>query len=519
MTSYTNGTTSHTISSSRSDKSNACSNNMRLFGLPYQFTETVDPRYAEVSSTVGKNFVESVIMDAPVLTIIPGKAVFLPGEDSGTRASLGSAFLQAADGDSNVLSNILNSKGSSDPSEKLRFYDFEESYTEYMKYVNIMCRTVATFLKLGERIQTGQKGMISLQNYDWRNYRWNDLQYTSNAIGLTRSSFSSAVNSILNAPATIYNTFRGNPTAMSYDTNGGDGKGEIGTTHNFLQFYVDPSSGSSQTMQNSAEPSSIKSMLDTVGSRAKDLAWMADTMGANGTDLTASAADFVSNLGTGVVDKLSDENSAFGKNLKQIITAGTGVIKGENVILPDIYKSSEYGIDYTVDIHLRAPYGNKYSVYMDVIVPMLHLIGLVIPRQATTNTYGSPFLVKAYYPGCFNCNLGIVESLQITRPSSDDAWSNDGLPTEVDVQLRIKDLYSDLSMSPSNDPGLFRNNTSLVDYLATVSGLSLIEPQLSTKMSMILNSYSNAVMDIDDNIKSAVLDTWERKLSGFISLT
>ena len=193
-------------------------------------------------------------------------------------------------------------------------------------------------------------------------------------------------------------------------------------------------------------------------------------------------------------------------------------MKGENIILPEVYQSSEYGIDYTVDIHLRAPYGNKYSVYMDVIVPLLHLIALCVPKQGSSNTYGSPFLIKAYYPGVFNCNLGIVESLQITKPSSDDAWSVDGLPTEIDVQLRIKDLYSDLTMSPAKDISLFRNNTSLIDYLATISGLDLIKPQMESKISMLVANYSSAVRDIDDNAVSIVMDKIERTFSGFISL-
>ena len=485
-----------------------CGNNMRLFGLPYQFIKSVDPRITAVSDEIGTNFVEKIITEAPTVIFIPGRAKFLPGTKN--KVGTGHALLEAANGN---IEPLLGSNSK----DKLRYYDFEERYTEYMNYLNLMCRTVATFLELTERIQTSN-GSTSFQSYDWRNYRWNAPYYTSGAGSIISHAWSSSISTIVNLPSAIKAGLKGDKVSnisTKYNNEPEESPKIVGT-NNFVQFYVDPSSGASQSMSNVTSQSQIKAAMDNASSLVKEFQFVTNASGAESLGL-----DKLETLTENGLDALA---SSFGEGgglstvLNQIFSAGSSVVKGENIILPDVYQSSEYGIDYTVDIHLKSPYGNKYSVYMDVIVPLLHLIALCVPKQGSSNTYGSPFLIKAYYPGVFNCNLGIVESLQITKPTSDDAYSVDGLPTEIDVQLRIKDLYSDLTMSPAKDVSLFRNNTSLIDYLATISGLDLIKPQMESKISMLVANYAAAVRDIDDNAVSLVMDKIEKTFAGFTSL-
>lgn len=472
---------------------------MRLFGLPYQFISSVDPRYQDISSNVGKNYIEKITLDAPTVIIIPGKAKFLPGEDD--KQGVSHMLLEAANGNTKTLLN----EASSDPKETLRFYDFQEDYLEYMKYVNIMCRTVASFLELGERING-----TALQQFDWKNYRWNKESYTSAVGAQTSYILESAWSTIKNGPSNLLNYFKGEPQNVSLSSSNAD----AGMTNNFVQFYVDPTSGSNSSMSNSTASSQIKSALDTASSTMKEFRFAADSVGADFSGLEEMTNNGLDEL----TQSFGSGDGVISSVLNQLLTVGPSVIKGENIILPDYYQNSTYDIDYTIDIHLKSPYGNNYSIYVDVLVPLIHLIALTIPKQATSNTYGSPFLIKFYMPGVQNCNLGIVEGISISRPISEDAYSADGLPLEVDVQLRIKDLYSDLSMSPSDEPALFRNNTSLIDYLATLAGLDLLSPQLETKAKMWMESVTNSIRDIPSNVKSALLDNIERKLQGFISL-
>lgn len=490
------------------DKRAMISNNMRLFGLPFQFIESVDPRIESVSKIIGTNFVERIISDAPTVMIIPGKAVFLP--NASNKQGTAHALLAAAHGSVKSLTNALEVQ----KDKHIRYYDFEESYNEYIKYVNIMCRTVAGFLEITETIQEG-KNTVSFQSYNWKNYRWSSDQYSSAAGSVIQSAWSATVGSAIDLARGVWGGLKGSVVhAVSLD-GGGDGDRGITGTNNFVQFYIDPSSGSSHNMSNSVSQSQIKSSLDSASATVKEFQFVANSAGiqmpSEMEQMTESGLDaLTASLGGG--------DGPFGTVISQLLGAGKSVVKGENIILPEIYQSSSSDMDYTIDIHLRSPYGNKYSVYMEVLVPLLHLIALTVPKQATANTFGSPFLVKAYCPGVFNINLGIIESMSISRPASEDCYSVDGLPTEVDVQLRIKDLYHDLSISSTNDRALFVNNTSLIDYLATLSGLDLIQPQIDTKLNMIIANFGAGMRDIDDNVESLIFDKIERTFSGFITL-
>lgn len=479
---------------------------MRLFGIPYQFTDVVDPRYKGVSEVVGRRYVENICMNAPTCYIIPGKPVFLPNK--GNKSGTGHALIKAANGDMEAFKSTL----SSNPSEKLRYYDFQEDYCEYMKYVNVLCRTLAGFLELSEGITVKNK-RVTFQQYDWKNYRWDKGYYTSAVANGTRYLLGSTANAIQKGANMVFG--KAGSKKVKPDTTGADTSAKAAfRTNNFVQFYIDPSSNMSETMNNSTTQSQIKSAMDSASSSMKEFQFLTNSAGISMDGVQQFAEGSLSAL-----DSLFSSAGSLGSVISRLATAGSAVIKGENISMPDIYDRSQFSREYTLDIHLKAPYGNKFAIYMDVLVPMMHLMALCIPRQSTSNTYGAPFLVKAFYPGVFNCNLGIVSSITFTKTVSPESWTTDGLPNEVDCSVQIQDLYSDMAMSPSTDPFLFINNGSLIDYLATVSGLSLIEPQLSTKAKMIVSSYKNAIKNIDDNLKAAILSSIEAKFSSLLSLT
>ena len=154
---------------------------------------------------------------------------------------------------------------------------------------------------------------------------------------------------------------------------------------------------------------------------------------------------------------------------------------------------------------------------MDIFVPMMHLLALGLPREASANSYGSPFLVKAFMEGQFTINLGIVESIMISRVR--ESLSVDGLPTEVDVTLQIKDLYSDLAMSPQSSPIMFVNNSSLIEFLATNCGLSLISPNIKKRMELTLGTIAESITSIPDNISSAIKEAVDNQITAFTGLT
>jgi hypothetical protein len=96
--------------------------NMRLFGLPYQFNPSVDPRIPAISETVGRKFAENIILDAPVITIIPGKPKYLPNTKKADKHTTTQAIIEAASDHFAPLQAIIKSKAHND--EVFKYYDF-----------------------------------------------------------------------------------------------------------------------------------------------------------------------------------------------------------------------------------------------------------------------------------------------------------------------------------------------------------------------------------------------------------
>lgn len=420
-------------------------------------------------------------MEAPVCTIIPGEPEYLPGKSKEFKMSTAMALLEANESN---FKTILGDKKSITP-EDMRLYDFKNNYNEYMKYVNILCRTGACFLDL-DTILTCNGYSESLKSFDWRKYKWSKM--ASQSVG-----------------SLVSGTFNGIGSMFKMETSDEDvGElNEVLTNYSFVQFYIDPDVSPSDSLSNSTGQSMFKSFTDSGSGMMKDLAFMANSGGVDYESLQTFTEGAAASLQEGVSSIIGlGSTNVVSSALSRIINLGSNVLSGHNIIIPDIYQNSEYKKSYSITVHLKTPYGNKLGYYLDIFVPMMHLLALAMPRQESANTFSSPFLVKAYVDGVFTCNLGLVESIQINKTA--ESWSTSGLPSEVDVTLNIADLYSDLMMSPSTDPIRFMNNSSLIEYLATNCGLSLTSPNIGKKLDFAFNNWTNQFTDIPKNISGAM---------------
>lgn len=517
---------------------NGSTRTMQIFGVPYQFMESVDPRVSDISTTVGAHFTKNILYDAPFVTIIPGEPAYLR---AGNNQSIVNKFINAAS---------LGTVGKSSE-DNLRFYDFKGNYFEYMKYVNNLCRACAVLLGIGDR--TFGNSTTALKNYDWRNYHWNGRGYlnadtTYGSSGLTAaainqiasraqtavaglgSSATAVMNSVITTLNNAVNTggtinmdtgvqtdADGNVTSVNgadstsmqftYETENADGYKSTGDSltdayinSNCLQIYIDPDSAVSEQMSNQTGESMIKSqILDNSSSLFKELSFITNSAGVG--EPQSELAENIANLTKSGLDSLTANlgSSSTGTNIAtaagRALNLLSNCVNGETVVMPDIYQSSEFDRSFSFNVHLKSPYGTPLGYFLDIVVPLMHLIALVLPRQATANSYKAPFLVKAYIDGEYSVNLGIVSSIQINKGSSDPTFTADGFPTEVDITVNIADLYSDLMITASTNPVLFMENGSLIEYLSMTCGLGLYTPNVGAKVAMFTNAAGNAVTD------------------------
>ena len=491
--------------------------NMRLFGVPHQFTEYCDYRTYSVSgrpksTLIGRKFIENIFLEAPVVSIIPGKPIYLPA--SKNKKGMSHALLSAAN---NNVSSLLSLIDEEKLNEKLRYYDFQQDYFSYMEYVNVLCASAASFLDLGGYTLPTPDGAKSLVGYQWQNYRWNTNEgYTmaaKNAIGSIGAQAQNMVRvlSTYGEPALDEIEEQGSSEGLNslkdmFEQHSAGDEGLLDaletvlTSSNFVQFYVDPKANASESGTNQATESAIEGMLRTSEEYAKEIAFLANSGGINASELQALVDGGMDEL----TSKLTSGNGAISGILQRILSTGSSVIKGEKMIFPRIYQRSEFDKTRSVTIDLRTPYGNRLSYFLNVLVPLFHLIALAIPKQGTANTYSSPFLLRAYFPGMWSVNLGIIQSIQIERDPDNDSFSVDGYPSAIRVTLNIEDLYSDLNITNTKDVILFLANSSLIEYIATTCGVNMITPQLSTRAKVLSSAAKSVFENFPGTVENAV---------------
>jgi hypothetical protein len=201
-----------------------------------------------------------------------------------------------------------------------------------------------------------------------------------------------------------------------------------------------------------------------------------------------------------------DAVSKFGSDgiLKRMGDMATTVISGANVVFPEIWGNSAYNKSYNITINLTSPYGDRRSSYLNVIVPLMHLMALALPRQTSANSFTTPFIVKVSSKGWFSCEMGMIDNISIEKVVG--SYNVDGLPTEVKVNISIKDLYSTLMMTNNAEPMMFFENKGLMNWLAVTCGMDITKPHFEEQWEAMLMTLFNSIVDIPGDIANSILE-------------
>lgn len=443
--------------------------NTRAIGQPHQFLAETDYRNINTID-MGRKFLESVFAEAPIVTIIPGKPNYLPDSTKEEKKMLTSFFSgKGKDSNSNTaLAQIISG------SDDCRYFGFTEDYSEYIRYVNLLCRVTAIYMGIGEKMAPGAL-QTKYKNYNWANYKYRDAGRRTN-----REQEGTFVMKMWDAAKQAVNDFAS----------------EV-TTPDYVNFYVDANTSFNESSDNSTSQSMLESQLtNTLEGLSKELSFFLNAGGAGiADDLKNSMASAIGSIGNSGL-------TSSGGIIDRIIGTSTNIIQGSNMVFPEIWNDSDYGKSYTVNMTLSSPYGNKEAIYNNIIVPMMHVLALALPRQTSANSFTSPFLIKAFSPGWFVCDMGIITGLSIEKGE----WTVDGLPSEVKISFTIKDLYNQLMVTKTNKPGDFFNNQSLMDFLAVTSGLNILEPNLKLKIDTITSTLVQRVVDAPSNLYQTFMD-------------
>lgn len=479
----------------------------RIYGVPYQFMETVDARpsiYAEEESEkrdveLGTHFLQ-MMAEAPVISVLPGRPNFLPDMEEEAKKQMLSELDEAS---KKVMDSVEEKaqEAISATEKDMRYFEFVSDHSTYIRYVNTLCRMNAVMMGLGDEAVPGYEGQgeaYQFKNYDWSGYRLSNQMAGRSVQG---SYLTSANNGISSLKDIIAHTTESIKKAQA------DGKGVAGTavaaisdfnlSEYYIDFYINPSIGYSESFSNATKESIIASAIGHASDMAKELAFLLGTnaVKADG-NFAKSSKKFADETGKALDSIFPGGGGGF---IKKLIGNSASILSGSNMMFPELWSSSDYSRSYSIEIDLKTPYGNKKNIFLDLFVPMWHWIALTAPRQTTPNTYGAPFLCKAHVPGMFSTEMSMVESLTIQKGGDGSAWSIDGYPLEIKLQINLKDLYNGFSMSKVNSFDEAYNmlwNHSLIEYAAVQSGLNLKLPEYKAKLDVAEALASGAMTDL-----------------------
>lgn len=446
-----------------------------IFGAPHQFTAITDLRTISKGTTleevnnsrlqneyIGRTYYQHIIKFIPLLIMTPGTPKFMPEASSEARKNM---FEQ-------LLSSAFGGNSNSQSTYSGKYYSMEYQYPTYFKYVNAMLRAAAVYLGISNTELNG----TTLDKYNW-----------------------------------AFGDYDNNISIGNYSkffTNLGMGK-------NCICFYADCGQTTNDNFSNDVTQSALANTVNSLSDQAREANFLMGTLSSN------AGVDY-----NNITEKINDLGNSAPKTgiLGGIINKAKALLSGGRLVFPEIWSDSHFSRSYTCSMKLVSPSGDKLSIYLNILVPIYHILALTLPRQADVGgqTYVSPFLVRAYYKGSFNVDMGIITGLSISK-GAEGEWTVDGLPTVADVQFEIKDLYEGMFMSQGNsvtDEGAsLLTNIAELDYIANNCGINVNDTEENRAFKLFnALTFKSAISDyIANDIMAALgktLNNWMQSIFG-----
>ena len=348
-------------------------------------------------------------------------AVGLIGHNAGAVCSVGAA----------LLSSLLVSQP---------FYTFEADWMTYINNVKMMINAAmvmlglqAAFVRIGNKFMPiGNAATYSGDGDVWTMYRY-----------ITPSQK-------LNSHTSIDNL--------------------EGESSQYVSFMIDPAQESESYTNNVGESQIYTNVINKGNDIGTEIAFITNSSQSAVDDAVIQLAGGTVNAAEAVMGALA---GGVGKFTAAVASGMAKSFTGDHTIYPEIFKNHVSNTNFNIHVKLRASRGDPYTYLIDVLVPLFHIFGMVLPKMSKNSSaaYQYPPLVQCTVPGIWGTRLGIVESISVTKNPDGDGVSINGYPLSVNVDINVKDLMHVMVTTPMNAPALFLNNNTMFDYIAQCTGV------------------------------------------------
>lgn len=243
----------------------------------------------------------------------------------------------------------------------------------------------------------------------------------------------------------------------------------------YISFRVENTGDASESFSNQAGESEISSKINSISGSARSTRFSM----ADGNLDDGIIGKFVGGVMTAAKDLAAGTANSLGID-------GIGALGGNAFAdIPKHWMNSTASLPrMNYRVRLVSPYGNRYSKFVNIWLPLSMLLAGALPLSTGQHSYTSPFLCQCYDRGRAQTRLGIIDQLSVTRGMTNLAFNKIGEPMSVEVSFSILELSNILHMpiakafNPVKDlsiSSIFDNESLYHDYIATLSSLSLAE--------------------------------------------
>lgn len=392
-------------------------------------------------------------------------------------------YLGSADGIfGGIMASVLTSLSVQQP-----FYTFEKDWSTYINNVKMMINTAIIMLGLNDGVVRIGDELKPFNLKDSENTKEGDVW--ANYRFITPTKELGTVNGI--------------------DSQNGD-------TSQYVSFMVEPQ-GSNESYSNSVGDSQIYSSVINQGSSiGNEIAFITNSSVSGLDDAVVNIAGGAINAAEGVLSALG---AGVGRFTAAIAGSMTRTFLGDHTIFPQVFQSHQSTSSKDFTVHLVASSGDPYTYFMDILVPLFHILGMALPRMSQNNAaaYAYPPMVQVNVPGLWGCRMGMITSVSVNKNPSGKDFSIQGFPLSMDVTITVTDLTHVLVTSPMDRPAVFLNNHTMFDYIAQCAGVDKYRVNPAIRLVSRLALAGQAANNIFTNLGNAILNdatSFVNKMTG-----
>jgi hypothetical protein len=273
----------------------------------------------------------------------------------------------------------------------------------------------------------------------------------------------------------------------------------------YASFRVDYTGPVHDGFSSSVMENPLATKINSMSSQARSVRIsMAD---GNINGVIGTAYDGIKSLLSGVAEVIQIEGLA--------AAAGSAFVD-----IPKNWESSTADLPKsTYSMTLISPYGNPISQLFNIWVPLSMLLAGALPLATGKQSHTSPFLCELHDRGRTMVQCGLIDSLSISRGTSNLGFTNEGKPLAIEVSFTVMDLSSIMAVpvqpgfSISSALGnIFDSENAFSHYLMTLAALNLSD--VTYRVPLLRYQTNRLVADVQSFVSSSHIASYVASLPG-----